>query len=320
MNFEQLEVALAIAEKRNFSEAAYEISLSPSSVSRQINSLEAELGVKLFHRNAKSKVVLTQDGEALLPYFRSLMRTYGQMRQELELLRGKTDTLRLLSWPSLPRLENSILLRMLKRKPQARFVEYRLPDREALEYLYSGRADVGLASLFGPLEENPVFARCAEDEQLLTYPIQVENGYVLMHRQHPLARRASLSLADLADYPEADLIFASFSEERARQYVDIVESWSRRNHKPLRCRVLNTHVGTVNEILNTYIRSHPESVTIVQDILLRNNDCVKVPFSDRNLYFTTFLYYLKNNKSEMLSCFIKCAKELVNTPHFEDFI
>ena len=48
----QLECFLAVADNLNFSRAAEQLRLTQPAVSHQINSLEDELGVKLFNRTS----------------------------------------------------------------------------------------------------------------------------------------------------------------------------------------------------------------------------------------------------------------------------
>ena len=62
----KLQVFLAAAETENFSAAARRLGLSQPAISFRIQSLEAELNVKLFERVGK-RVVLTETGHELLP-------------------------------------------------------------------------------------------------------------------------------------------------------------------------------------------------------------------------------------------------------------
>jgi DNA-binding transcriptional LysR family regulator len=75
MDFIQLECFLCVSKKLNFTEAANEISLSQSSVSKHIMRLEKELGVKLFNRNTKN-VSLTIPGREFLDHAETLMDEY----------------------------------------------------------------------------------------------------------------------------------------------------------------------------------------------------------------------------------------------------
>lgn len=61
MNTVQLECFLAVAQYLNFSKAAEAVNITQPAVSHQINSLEDELGVKLFVRTSKN-VSLTSEG------------------------------------------------------------------------------------------------------------------------------------------------------------------------------------------------------------------------------------------------------------------
>ena len=52
--FAALQAFVAVAEARSFSEAARKLRLAKSAISRQISDLEADLGVRLFHRTTRS--------------------------------------------------------------------------------------------------------------------------------------------------------------------------------------------------------------------------------------------------------------------------
>lgn len=79
MELRQIEIVLSVAKHMSFSEAAWETSMALSTVSKQISALENELGVRLFSRNAKSKVSLTREGEALLPRFQEMQEVYEKI-------------------------------------------------------------------------------------------------------------------------------------------------------------------------------------------------------------------------------------------------
>lgn len=65
MNTQQLESFIQVAENLNFARAAEVLNITQSAVSRQINSLETELGTKLFNRSTRS-VSLTPAGISFL--------------------------------------------------------------------------------------------------------------------------------------------------------------------------------------------------------------------------------------------------------------
>lgn len=73
MNTTQLECFMEVANCLNFSRAAEHLSITQPAVSHQINTLENELGVKLFHRTSKS-VRLTQEGFLFTQYAGELLK------------------------------------------------------------------------------------------------------------------------------------------------------------------------------------------------------------------------------------------------------
>ena len=76
MNARQLEYAIALSEMRNFSQVAEKLGITQPALSKQILSLESELGVKLFDRST-TPMTLTAAGESFIQQAREL-----QYRQE----------------------------------------------------------------------------------------------------------------------------------------------------------------------------------------------------------------------------------------------
>ena len=70
----------------NFSRAAEQLRLTQPAVSHQINSLEDELGVKLFQRTSKS-VRLTQEGYLYTQYAGEILRLFNVSKGRLRATR-----------------------------------------------------------------------------------------------------------------------------------------------------------------------------------------------------------------------------------------
>ena len=64
MNWDKLKIFYAVAEAGNFTKSTYNLNLSQSAISRQIQSLEKELKTQLFERHARG-LSLTENGEYL---------------------------------------------------------------------------------------------------------------------------------------------------------------------------------------------------------------------------------------------------------------
>ena len=75
MRIEQLQAFLTVVDTGNFGQAAHRRGVTQSTISRQIQSLESDLGLSLFHRTAQAK--LTVAGEKLLPRAQRICRICG---------------------------------------------------------------------------------------------------------------------------------------------------------------------------------------------------------------------------------------------------
>jgi DNA-binding transcriptional LysR family regulator len=80
MNLEDLETLLCTIRTRSFAAAARELRVDPSSVSRSVASLEAELGVRLFQRSTR-RIELTEAGALFAQRLDPLLEELRQARE-----------------------------------------------------------------------------------------------------------------------------------------------------------------------------------------------------------------------------------------------
>lgn len=89
MNIKRLGHFIALAEEGRFAPAALRVHLSAAAFSRSIQSLEHQVGMRLFDRNA-SAVALTRAGQLLLPRARQLLFDSQCLEHEVNLLQNGT--------------------------------------------------------------------------------------------------------------------------------------------------------------------------------------------------------------------------------------
>ncbi len=82
-----LKTFLAVTRSKSFTRAAEEVHLAQSSVSDQMQSLEAELGTALFTRS-KQGLELTQAGETLVSYAQEILALTDEARSAVEATAG----------------------------------------------------------------------------------------------------------------------------------------------------------------------------------------------------------------------------------------
>ncbi len=75
LDWDKLRIFHAVAEAGSLTHAGEQLSLSQSAVSRQVSSLEENIGAPLFHRHARG-LILTEQGEIL---FRTAHEIYGKV-------------------------------------------------------------------------------------------------------------------------------------------------------------------------------------------------------------------------------------------------
>ncbi|MEX0942566.1 MAG: LysR family transcriptional regulator [Pseudomonadales bacterium] len=92
MDIELLKTFLEVYKTRHFGKAADNLYLTSAAVSARIKQLESHLGVTIFVRNRKN-VLLTNEGERLLPHAETLIMNWNRTLQELSLESSKRTRL-----------------------------------------------------------------------------------------------------------------------------------------------------------------------------------------------------------------------------------
>lgn len=99
MDLRHARTFVAVAEFGTVSEAALRLRIAQPALSRQIATLEGELGLKLFDRT-RGRLVLTAEGEELLGDCKTLLKQASSLGERAQLLkRGEIGTLRVAASP-----------------------------------------------------------------------------------------------------------------------------------------------------------------------------------------------------------------------------
>lgn len=83
MNFNDIRLFLHLVESRNFSRSAVQNHMSPSTLTRQIQRLEEELGKPLFFRDTR-RVSLTEAGELFLPFAQKQWSDWIRLKHQFQ--------------------------------------------------------------------------------------------------------------------------------------------------------------------------------------------------------------------------------------------
>jgi DNA-binding transcriptional LysR family regulator len=182
----QLATFIAVAETRSFRRAAERVGRSQPAVTAQINQLEAMLGVQLFTRTTR-QVRTTPVGDALLVRAKRLVAETDQLIRDFQ-DRADLESRRITVSVS-PTVAAGIMARLLVAF-EADHPKVTVSIREDLgpdmvEGLETGSVDFGV----GPYGSVP--------KQLQFQPLFRQTFFLILRRDHPLARRRKARLADL---------------------------------------------------------------------------------------------------------------------------
>jgi len=186
----QLEHLVAVAEEQSFTRAARRLNYVQSALSVSIQSLERELGIRLFDRNTH-RVELTDAGEALLPAIRETLASVEQTRDVAAALRGVVRGLvRIGIMQSFGFLDVSAVLGEFHRRHPDVEIQMRPStggSQALLEELKRGAIDIAFASVVG------------EPSGATTTELGVEDLYVVGATDLLPPRRARLELGELSE-------------------------------------------------------------------------------------------------------------------------
>jgi DNA-binding transcriptional LysR family regulator len=230
MDVRQLEAFVVVADEQHFHRAALRLGTTQPSLSRQIGSLEAELGVQLFERLPRG-VRLSQAGRAFqadaVAVLAQLGRAVQRVRrvaagQEGSLALGFVETT--MRGPEIPRV-----LQVFRQQHHGIAVDLRpMSSLRQWESLRNRGIDVGFAF------DAPLDATDLEHERL------VEDSIVLaVPEQHPLATAPRVTLAMLRHEP-----FVWFERHDAPAYYDRVNTACERAGLQLQVVQLSLHNAT----------------------------------------------------------------------------
>jgi DNA-binding transcriptional LysR family regulator len=175
-------------------------------LSRQIQTLEKELGFPLFDRSRR-RTELTPAGQVFLGRVRGVFETLDAAVREGR--RASTGELGRIAVGYPSSLAYAGLVELLRafrvRSPGIELVLREMPPPDQIVAIKAGRLDVGFVR--GPLE----------DPALASETVRIEPIVVAMPADHRLATRTRIALPDLAREP-----FVSFPRARGPSFFDLL--------------------------------------------------------------------------------------------------
>ena len=201
MDFDQVRTVIEIAKHKSFSRAAEHLYRTQPAISKQVRSLEQELGQRLFLRTGR-QVELTPAGRILLEHCEQLAELRRQAQEALQrmavaprgrLAIGANEATSLYVLPP-------VFARFHASYPDIRLRIHRNFTRKLVERVLANALDFAVVSL--PVEE----------KDLTVLPLFRDELLWIVPPRHPLAGQRSLTVEQVAEHP---LIFPRTGRTRA---------------------------------------------------------------------------------------------------------
>ena len=211
MELTQLKYFQAMAKCHHFTQAAEEMAVSQSALSRSIQKLEQELGVTLFERHGRTSE-LTEAGQKFLFHVDRVIRELALAEQEIELDNGGAGVVHLSFLHSLGDTFLPLILRQFHERYPHIDVKLNQQNSSMLsEQLTSGETDICLCSTMN--EPDTAWMYLWSEEMFLVVP-----------EDHPLAQKSRVNLREIEDEPFVALKPEYTLRQQVNQFLDLAES------------------------------------------------------------------------------------------------
>jgi LysR family cys regulon transcriptional activator len=211
MKLQQLRYLSEVARRGlNVSEAAEALHTSQPGVSKQIRSLEDELGIQVFVRHGKRLVEITEPGKAVIAIAERILAEANNLKRAgEEFANEKLGTLTIAATHTQARYALPKPIATFKRRyPKVQLVIHQGNPTQVCEQVIAGEADLCVAT-----EAISLYP------ELVSVPAYQWNRCVVVPPRHPLTK-APLTLEALAQFPIVTYDFAFANRSLVQKAFD----------------------------------------------------------------------------------------------------
>ena len=223
MTTEELSLICELPNYSSFLDASYYLPYSPSLITKYVNNVEEELGVKLFIRSNKSRdLQLTDEGKALIESFNRVNDDWSYLKKQVEDLKtSENRSIRIGSQPRFGNIhEQRIVTDYIFRCPTAQVSMTKSPADELIRNLVAGKLDAAFITFNKAMDLDEYFAD--HGEKILATHIVSENEMYTGISEKYFKGRNELRLKELEDFTFA----FPFPVDNDIQSARAVQSWT----------------------------------------------------------------------------------------------
>ena len=193
MKLQQLRCVYEIVKNGfNISKSAEAMHTSQPGVSKQIQLLEDEIGIKIFNRNGKRLVGLTDPGKEVYSSISEVLRETNNIKNiSADYKENNSGEFSIATTHTQARYKlPNIVEEFVKKYPKINLNIHQGNPTQVTDQIISGEADVGIAT-----------EAISENEKIFSIPCYSWNRCIVMPKKHKLAVEKNITLAHLASYP-----------------------------------------------------------------------------------------------------------------------
>jgi LysR family hydrogen peroxide-inducible transcriptional activator len=193
MEYHQIRYVLAVAETHNFTRAAEQVYVTQPTLSQQIIKLEHELGIELFDRTTRT-VELTPAGKIFVSHARIIKNGWDDLIKIADHYNQWTEKIHIGLLPTLGRTDIPLSIQdFVSHYPGIQVELISGYSYSLLQKLINHEIDIGILNTLPFISKNL--------KNMDIYPLEENPIMVIMNKNHPLAKRTTLSLEDVHDLP-----------------------------------------------------------------------------------------------------------------------
>ena len=183
---------LALDEHRNFARAARRLGITQPALSRSIQAFEATIGTRLFDRRREG-VTPTDVGQLLIELARPIVNESIEAERQLrQVVNARTGQIRIGAGPYAADISVGRAIGILSRQRPRIRIDLSVDDWPVIiRNLLNGDIDVAIAET----------SEIGSDSRLDIQPLPTHRAVLFVRRGHALARRRSLTLDEIGEFP-----------------------------------------------------------------------------------------------------------------------
>jgi DNA-binding transcriptional LysR family regulator len=294
MELRHLRYFVAIGEEQHYGRAAERLHVAQPALSRQIQDLEEEVGVKLFERLPRG-VKISAAGISFLDDSRRILQQVNEATLRAgRVARGQSGTLRVgftesASWHG---VVPDSFRQFRAKQPDAELQLYPSSSVDQIDAVRSGRFDAGF-----------VFSMSKADPDLDQLSVAIHHLVLAVPKGHPLTKVKKLRLRDMSDTS-----FVWFPRRQSPAYYDrLMQECSRGG-----LRTPQIVQEAVDQATMLSLVSCRLGVAFVSDATRWRCPAgvILLPIADLNLPLPFSLVWRKDNASPLLAKFVADVREM----------